>query len=47
MGYYIKRDLLEEFGHHIGRKNKYCDYKCDNVEDYLSSYFVYDVQRFS
>ncbi|AJI58117.1 hypothetical protein LA02_2030 (plasmid) [Francisella philomiragia] len=43
----VKHDLLEEFKHHIVRKNKYSDYKCESVEDYLSGFFVYDVQRFS
>jgi hypothetical protein len=43
----VKRELLEEFEHHIVRKNEYSDNKCENVEDYLSCFFVYDVQRFA
>lgn len=43
----VKHDLLEEFEHHIARTNNYSDYKYESVEDYLSGFFVYDVQRFS
>jgi hypothetical protein len=43
----VKSDLLEEFENHIIRLKEYSSNPHSNVKDYLSGFFVYEVQRFA